>query len=70
MDDDESFSDAFDDEFRRYIARPKRSREVVVQIYTFWQSKRDLVIMRQVGMRLAACHASSANSERVFSALS
>jgi len=67
VEDDYSFSDPFDDEFRRYSGRLERSREVVVEIYAFWKSKRDLVIMKRVGMRLAACYASSANTERVFS---
>lgn len=35
-----------------------------------WWRRSELTILRRVGLRLAACHGSSANTERIFSALS
>jgi len=67
---DDNLTDALDDEFRRYINRPKKGDESIRDVHTYWKSKRDFIILKQVGMRLAACHASSANTERIFSALS
>jgi len=67
---DDTLVDALDDELRRYLLRPKRVDETVADVYLFWKSKRDMVTPKQAGMRFAACHASSANTERIFPALS
>ena len=52
------------------MLRPKRIDEVLADVHLFWKSKRDIVSLKQAGKRFAACHASYANTERIFSALS
>lgn len=46
----------------------KRLGSFVEDIYEWW-SKQSLRVLRKVGLRMAACHGSSANTERIFSTL-
>ena len=55
-------------EFERYIQVIKNSTGEIEDVYEWWQSSRT-VVLKVVGARLAACHSSSANTERVFSGL-
>ena len=67
---DDTLTDELNDEFRQYINRPKNCDESIHDIHEYWKSRRDFIIMKQAGMRLAAFHTSSANIQRIFSVLS
>jgi len=66
---DSSLANAFDSEYRRFISKAKR---ITTQVDTreFWCKNRDFLMLKQAGIRLSHCSSSSANTERIFSALS
>ena len=68
-DAERSFSDALGSEFARYVAKAKRVSDPVCDVADFWSKSRDFLIIKQAGYRLALCRSSSANTERIFSAL-
>jgi len=55
-------------EFEVYLQKMKEMTEPIANVHDWWR-KSGTVALKVVGMRLAACHASSANTERIFSGL-
>lgn len=55
-------------EMKRYFEVAKSLKSYISDIYSWWTGSSTL-ILKIVALRLAACHASSANTERIFSAL-
>jgi len=66
---DDSFIDACSSEYKKYLAKLKKQNEAIHDVPAFWRRNKDFLIMKQAGLRLALCGSSSANVERIFSAL-
>lgn len=68
------YNDAFHykimQEFEMYESTAKSQRNFVTDVYGWWCSVDGFNFLNLVGKRFAAMHASSANTERIFSGLS
>lgn len=67
MGNDEAIGEQLKMEFQKYFSIVKRSGQID-DLYS-WRKLQDLPLLRIAGLRCAAMHASSANTERIFSAL-
>lgn len=61
--------DSFIKEFSSYLRDPNPKKVFINEVYSAWDKSASYPYLRLVGKRLAACHGSSANTERIFSAL-
>jgi len=68
-DDDGPFLEIFESEFIRYLSKARRRTEVIEDPLNFWKRNREFLLLKQAGVRLFCCQSSSANTERIFSAL-
>lgn len=68
MGNQNSIAPAVVNEFNRYKYFLKREEQFDDNIFSWW-NQRDTPLLKTVALRLAACHASSANTERIFSCL-
>jgi len=55
-------------EFGQFLQKMKATTTVINDVHSWWESSGSAVL-KIIGARLAACHASSANTERIFSGL-
>lgn len=66
---DDALVDSFLLEFDAYIKSPNPKRIFITDLYSSWSKTAIYPTLRIVGMRMAAVHASSVNTERIFSSL-
>lgn len=67
--DDDRIGNLLIDEFDKYRECLKTQTKLIENIYEFWCSRREYPLLSTVAKRLATCHGSSANTERIFSCL-
>lgn len=66
---DDAVASQLRNELVSYQRRVLRVDSFVDDFYEWW-NKQNLKVLRKIGLRMAACHGSSANTERIFSTLS
>lgn len=68
MDLADNSDDLLFSEFERYRRHAKTQQSFIEDIYGWWKGS-PFTALKLVGLRLSALHASSANTERIFSTL-
>lgn len=70
MGHNDTIARALREDLVRYKESLKDVTSYIQNVYSWWDQQKGYSVLKKVGLRLAACHASSANTERIFSTLS